>query len=45
MKNFLKQADWKSLIAVICLIVPVLFGLKLLETKAVKYAKVWNGEK
>lgn len=41
--NILKQADWKSLVAILCFIVPALFGLKLLETKAVKYSKVWNG--
>lgn len=41
----LKQADWKSLLVIIALIAPMLFGLKLLETKAAKYSKVWNGSK
>lgn len=43
--NILKQADWKSLIIIIFLIAPMLFGLKLLEKKSIKYSKVWNGAK
>ena len=43
--DIFKQADWKSLVAIICLVVPVLFGLKLMETKSVKYSKIWNGGK
>lgn len=40
--DILKKADWKSLIAIMCLVIPVLFGLKLLEIKSVKYSNVWN---
>lgn len=43
--NILKQADWKSLVAVLCIVFPLLLGLKLLETKSIKYSKVWNGAK
>lgn len=43
--DILKQADWKSLIMIIALICPLLFGLKLLEKKSIQYSKIYNGAK